>query len=188
MIMPDMRLGASGTGAAYTVRAASAAMGERLGSHNTPEDSCLMRVVTRDGRIGIDAEASFNMPGGLPQSKTVFIPAEQHSPSGQASTRGYICWIDHLEETETGVNVYFGASRQVNISNDEHQSRMVWTDPAAPVESSGSKGAAPASAASAVSGETLSLSSEPEDKCVMKVVSRAGRLGVETADWFMAAE
>ena len=70
--------GEPGTDASYTVRAVTAAPGEILSSHNSPEDSCSMTVMTQDGRIGIDAEASFNVPGASGGSKKVFIPAERH--------------------------------------------------------------------------------------------------------------
>ena len=173
----------------YAVRAATAVLGEHLSSHNSPEDSCSMTVTTRDGRIGIEAQASFNAIGTSGVSSNLFIPAERRSAEAHAMVPRYICWISRVEEADAGVNVFFSSPREVGIANpDGHAGRVVWTNPDSPVEASGDKGAMPVGAASADRGETLSISGAADDRCVMNVVSRAGKLGLETTDWFVAAE
>lgn len=100
-----------------------------------------------------------------------------------------MCWIARVEEADAGVNVFFSTPREVSVANlDRHAGRTVWTDPASPIESSGDKGAEPVGAVSAVPGETLSRSGTLDGRCTMKVTSRAEKIGIETADWFMAAE
>lgn len=58
------------------VGAVSAGLGDRLFSHNSPHDSCSLTVVMRDGKIGLDANASMQMGDLPPSSARKFIPAE----------------------------------------------------------------------------------------------------------------
>jgi hypothetical protein len=52
-----------------------AKLGDRLGPQNSPEDGCSLEVVTRDGKIGVEAKAYFH-PIGLPSEERVeFIVA-----------------------------------------------------------------------------------------------------------------
>lgn len=49
--------------------------GDRLSAQNSPEDGCSLEVVTRDGKIGVEAKAYFH-PIGLPSEERVeFIVA-----------------------------------------------------------------------------------------------------------------
>jgi len=53
-----------------------ARLGNKLFTHNGPEDSCTMEVVSRDGRLGIDAHTAFHVLGLPSSDASVFVPAE----------------------------------------------------------------------------------------------------------------
>src|SRR4051812_1508366 len=55
--------------------ALEAKLGDLVGATNGPEDGCSLVVVKKDGRIGVEAKASFNLPGAPSQSRSEFIPA-----------------------------------------------------------------------------------------------------------------
>ncbi|WP_326412417.1 hypothetical protein [Sphingomonas sp.] len=55
--------------------AMSAVLGEEFFASNGPEDGCTLTVVLKDGKVGLDARATMNLPGLPHQSETQFIPA-----------------------------------------------------------------------------------------------------------------
>ena len=50
--------------------------GDRLFSSNSPHDSCSLAVVVREGRIGLELNASMQIPGYPPNQAAKFIPAD----------------------------------------------------------------------------------------------------------------
>lgn len=61
--------------AATVVEAVPAVLGDRLYSSNTAHDSCGLTVVVRDGRIGIEAQASMQIGVEPPATAKKFMPA-----------------------------------------------------------------------------------------------------------------
>lgn len=61
------------------------AIGDKASLSNSPEDSCSVEAVVKNGRRGLLARAFFfaNLPGGKPQTAEEFTPAEDQVAPAQ---------------------------------------------------------------------------------------------------------
>lgn len=76
MVRPDAADTDENARGQSSVRAVPAVLGDELFSSNVPEDSCVMKVVTKADAIGIEASASMHLPGTAAVSVSRFMAAE----------------------------------------------------------------------------------------------------------------
>jgi hypothetical protein len=65
----------SGLGESDSLSALHLEVGDRVTSHNSPEDTCSMEVIVQGGQIGVSAHAAVHLPGLPANEATDFIPA-----------------------------------------------------------------------------------------------------------------
>ena len=83
----------------------------------------------------------------------------------------HICWIEHVQQSPYGVEIYFMQEKTRVLRN------RAWEDmPLASITIDGKETAY--RRASALVGEELFLSNTPEDGCSIKVAIRGGTIGV----------
>jgi|GEM_PF-3928347 len=96
-----------------------------------------------------------------------------------------ICWIDHVEKSTTGVNVYFSSSRWVRVQrhDDAKGSRQetIVIDMNATENQQDKDGNPVRKFVAAAEGDQMFASNMPEDSCAITVVKQHGVIGVKAA-------